>query len=119
MGRSGGALRVWPIWPAALWTLVFFVLPLGAMLALSFAERVGDRVVSWASLANYRAFLTLGDGTLVKALVNSIEVTVSVTILSVALAYPVAYILAYRVPAPWPRPALGIGRAAGRGRGCE
>src|SRR3546814_1772952 len=76
------------------------------MLALSFAERVGDRVVSWASLANYRAFLTLGDGTLVKALVNSIEVTVSVTILSVALAYPVAYILAYRVPARWQRLAL-------------
>jgi spermidine/putrescine transport system permease protein len=106
MRRSRGGLRLWPIWPAALWTLVFFVVPLGAMLALSFAERVGDRIVSWASLANYRAFLTLGDGTLVKALANSIEVTVSVTVLSVALAYPLAYILAYRVPARWQRLAL-------------
>lgn len=106
MRRSGGGLKFWPIWPAALWTLVFFVVPLGAMLALSFAERVGDRIVAWGSLANYRAFLTLGDGTLVKALVNSIEVTVSVTVLSVALAYPLAYILAYRVPARWQRLAL-------------
>jgi spermidine/putrescine transport system permease protein len=103
MERPGGALRLWPIWPAALWTLVFFVLPLGAMLALSFAERAGDRIVSWLSLANYRAFLTLGDGTLVKALVNSIEVTLVVTVISVALAYPLAYILAYRVPARWQR----------------
>src|SRR3546814_18109988 len=99
MRRSAGGLKFWPICPAALWTLVFFVVPLGAMLALSFAERVGDRIVPWASLANYRAFLTLGDGTLVKALVNSIEVTVSVTVLSVALSYPMASILASRVPA--------------------
>lgn len=106
MRRLGGGLRVWPIWPAALWTLVFFVLPLGAMLALSFTERVGDQVVSWLSLANYRAFLTLGDGTLVKALVNSVEVTVVVTALSVLLAYPLAYILAYQVPARWQRLVL-------------
>ncbi len=103
MGRPGGVLRVWPIWPAVLWTLVFFVLPLGAMLALSFAERIGDEIVSWLSLANYRAFLTLGDGTLVKALTNSIEVTLVVTVISIALAYPLAYILAYRVPSRWQR----------------
>lgn len=103
MERPEGGLKLWPIWPAALWTLVFFVLPLSAMLALSFAERAGDRIVDWFSLANYRAFLTLGNGVLVKALVNSIEVTVVVTVLSVILAYPLAYILAYRVPARWQR----------------
>ena len=103
MERPNGGLRLWPIWPAAVWTLVFFVLPLGAMLALSFAERVGDRIVSWASLANYRAFVTLGNRALVKALVNSVEVTLVVTALSVLLAYPLAYILAYRVPARWQR----------------
>ena len=103
MERSDGGLKLWPIWPAALWTLLFFALPLGAMLAMSFAERVGDRVVDWLSLANYRAFATLGNGALVKALVNSIEVTLVVTALSVLLAYPLAYILAYRVPARWQR----------------
>ncbi len=103
MQRPERGSRTWPIWPAALWTLVFFMLPLGAMLALSFAERVGDRIVSWASLANYRTFVTLGEGTLVKALLNSIEVTLAVTLLSVALAYPLAYVLAYRVPARWQR----------------
>ena len=99
-------VKAWAIWPAVLWTLVFFVLPLGAMLALSFAERTGDRIVAWGSLANYRAFATLGDGTLVKALVNSIEVTIVVTVLSVVIAYPLAYILAYRVPARWRRALL-------------
>lgn len=103
MERSERGTRLWPIWPAAVWTLLFFVLPLGAMLALSFAERVGDRIVSWFSLANYRAFATLGNGALVKALVNSVEVTIAVTIISVLLAYPLAYILAYRVPARWQR----------------
>jgi len=99
-------VKAWAIWPAVVWTLVFFVLPLGAMLALSFAERVGDRIVAWGSLANYRAFATLGDGTLVKALINSIEVTIVVTVLSVVIAYPLAYILAYRVPARWRRALL-------------
>ena len=105
MRREGG-VKAWAIWPAVVWTLVFFVLPLGAMLALSFAERIGDRIVAWGSLANYRAFVTLGDGTLVKALVNSIEVTIVVTVLSVVIAYPLAYILAYRVPARWRRALL-------------
>jgi len=103
MQRPGRLLRFWPIWPATLWTLVFFVLALGAMLALSFAERAGDRIVAWPSLANYQAFVSLGGGALVKALVNSIEVTLSVTAISLALAYPLAYILAYRVPARWQR----------------
>ncbi|GIK99094.1 MAG: spermidine/putrescine ABC transporter permease [Alphaproteobacteria bacterium] len=103
MQRPGRVLRFWPIWPATLWTLVFFVLALGAMLALSFAERAGDRTVAWPSLANYQAFVSLGGGALVKALVNSIEVTLAVTAISVALAYPLAYILAYRVPARWQR----------------
>jgi spermidine/putrescine transport system permease protein len=100
---SRADLRDWGLWPAMLWTALFFVLPLGAMLAMSFAERVAGKITFTWTLANYAAFFTRADGTFVKALFNSLEVTVATTILSVLVAYPLAYILAYRVPAQWRR----------------
>ncbi|HJR23104.1 MAG TPA: ABC transporter permease [Dongiaceae bacterium] len=96
-------LRDWGLWPAMLWTALFFVLPLGAMLAMSFAERVAGKITFTWTLANYAAFFTRAEGTFVKALFNSLEVTVATTILSILVAYPLAYILAYRVPAQWRR----------------
>ena len=100
---SRADLRDWGLWPAVLWTALFFVLPLGAMLAMSFAERVAGKIAFIWTLANYAAFFTRADGTFVKALFNSLEVTVATTILSILVAYPLAYILAYRVPAQWRR----------------
>ena len=100
---SRADLRDWGLWPAILWTAVFFVLPLGAMLAMSFAERVAGKITFTWTLANYAAFFTRAEGTFVKALFNSLEVTVATTILSILVAYPLAYILAYRVPAQWRR----------------
>lgn len=96
-------LREWGLWPAVLWTALFFVLPLGAMLAMSFAERVAGKITFSWTLANYAAFFTRAEGTFVRALVNSLEVTILVTVLSILVAYPLAYILAYRVPAKWRR----------------
>jgi spermidine/putrescine transport system permease protein len=96
-------LRDWGLWPAVLWTALFFALPLGAMLAMSFAERVAGKITFTWTLANYAAFFTRAEGTFVKALFNSLEVTVATTILSILVAYPLAYILAYRVPAQWRR----------------
>jgi spermidine/putrescine transport system permease protein len=96
-------LRDWGLWPAVLWTALFFVLPLGAMLAMSFAERVAGKITFTWTLANYAAFFTRADGTFVKALTNSLEVTVLATILSILVAYPLAYILAYRIPKGWQR----------------
>jgi spermidine/putrescine transport system permease protein len=96
-------LRDWGLWPAVLWTALFFVLPLGAMLAMSFAERVAGKITFTWTLANYAAFFTRAEGTFVQAVVNSLEVTILVTILSILVAYPLAYILAYRVPAKWRR----------------
>jgi len=96
-------LRDWGLWPAMLWTALFFALPLGAMLAMSFAERVAGKITFTWTLANYAAFFTRAEGTFVKALFNSLEVTLATTILSILVAYPLAYILAYRVPARWRR----------------
>ncbi len=86
--------------PALGWTLAFFVLPLLAMVAISFFPRDG----SGFSLAAYQQFLT--SPSYYFALVNSLEVTVLVTIISIVLAYPFAWILADVVPPRWQRLAL-------------
>ena len=104
--KIGAGLKSWGHVPALAWTLLFFVLPLLAMLVMSFSARVGGKIeLSW-TLDNYRAFLTRADGTFVGALINSIEVTIATTIISVLVAYPLAYILAYRVPKNWQRLVL-------------
>jgi spermidine/putrescine transport system permease protein len=99
-------LKSWGHAPALAWTLLFFVLPLIAMLVMSFSARVDGKIELTWTLDNYRAFLTRAYGTFVGALWNSIEVTVITTIVSVVVAYPLAYILAYKVPKQWQRFAL-------------
>lgn len=84
--------------PATLFTVLFFAVPLAAMVAVSFTAGGS------ASLDNYRHFLT--QPSYVKALVNSLEVTLIVTALSVVVAYPLAWVLAERVPERWQRAAL-------------
>ncbi len=84
--------------PAALFTVLFFVVPLAAMVAVSFTAGGA------ASLDNYRHFLT--QPSYVKALANSLEVTLIVTAISVVVAYPLAWVLAERVPERWQRAAL-------------
>lgn len=84
--------------PAAIFTMVFFLIPLGAMLAVSFSGAEGF------SLDNYRHFLS--QPSYVQALVNSLQVTLTVTVISILIAYPLAWILAERVPERWQRLAL-------------
>lgn len=84
--------------PAAGFTLLFFLVPLAAMVAASLSGEAG------VSLDNYRHFLT--QPSYIQALVNSLQVTVVVTVVSVMLAYPLAWILAERVPERWQRAAL-------------
>jgi len=90
--------------PALLWTVAFFVLPFAAMVALSFAHMEGREVVRGFDPGNYVRICT--DWTMLKALINSLEITVVVTLVSVVLAYPLAAIIAFRVPARWQRLAL-------------
>ncbi len=90
--------------PALLWTIVFFVLPFLAMLALSFAHMEARTIVPGLDPGNYiRAF---SDWSQLNALINSVEITVTVTVISVVLAWPLAAIIAWRVPPRLQRLAL-------------
>jgi len=101
----GGKLRGWGfVGPGLLWTVAFFVLPLGIMAAYSLFTRVGGRIVTQLTAGNYIAFFSKPHH--YQALFNSLEVALITTVISVLLAYPLAYILAYRVPPRWQRLAL-------------
>ncbi len=90
--------------PALLWTVAFFAMPLVIMALYSVWQRVGMKLVTDFTLANYGA--VFAKSYLLDSLVNSIEVTLIVTVISVLLAYPLAYILAEKVPRRWQRMAL-------------
>ncbi|MDW4551368.1 ABC transporter permease [Defluviimonas sp. D31] len=90
--------------PALLWTVAFFVLPFLAMLLLSFGHMENRTVVQGFDPGNYIRIFT--EWTMLKALLNSLEITVVVTIISVVLAWPLAAIIAFRVPSRWQRLAL-------------
>lgn len=98
----------WNSWrfvlPALVWTLAFFVVPFCFMLVMSFWQRIGGEIVATWGLHNYLNFFAKSH--LLKALINSIEISLSVTFLSVVLAYPLAWIIAHRVPERWQRTAL-------------
>lgn len=90
--------------PALAWTAAFFLMPLAIMAVHSLYQRVGARLITEPSLANYQAFFERSF--LIEALLNSLAVTLIVTVASVLLAYPLALILAYRVPPSWQRVGL-------------
>jgi spermidine/putrescine transport system permease protein len=94
----------WMIWPAVVFTMVFFVVPLIMMVCVSFWTRAGGALVADWNIQNYVKFFTREY--LLTALRNSIEVTLLTTALSVLLAYPLAYILAFHVPERWQKIAL-------------
>jgi len=97
-------LARWMIWPAVLFTIVFFVVPLITMVLVSFWVRSGGTLVPDWTVQNYVKFFTRDY--LLTALRNSIEVTLLTTALSVLLAYPLAYILAFHVPERWQKIVL-------------
>lgn len=74
------------------------------MVVMSLWHRIGGKIVATWNLDNYTVFFAKPH--LVKALVNSIEISLSVTVISILLAYPLAWIIAERVPQRWQRLAL-------------
>lgn len=90
--------------PALIWTAAFFILPFLGMVALSFAHMEGRQIVRGGDAGNYVRIFT--DWTMLKALINSLEITAVVTVISILLAYPLAAIIAFRVPSRWQRLAL-------------
>ncbi|MFK7993935.1 MAG: ABC transporter permease [Granulosicoccus sp.] len=101
-------LSWWARWrfllPALLWTVAFFVVPFVFMIIMSLWQRIGGKIIATWNLDNYIEFFTKPH--LVKALINSLEISFSVTVISVVLAYPLAWIISERVPARWQRTAL-------------
>jgi len=100
-GRAAFDFTRWAVHPALIFTTVFFVLPLGVMVVVSFWQRVYGKLTATWTFASYTKFF--GKDYLLDALYNSIEVTLLTTVISILLAYPLAYILAYRVPTRWQR----------------
>jgi spermidine/putrescine transport system permease protein len=92
-------LARWMLWPAVLFTIVFFIVPLITMVLVSFWVRSGGTLAADWTIQNYVKFFTRDY--LLTALRNSIEVTALTTALSVILAYPLAYVLAFHVPERW------------------
>jgi spermidine/putrescine transport system permease protein len=88
------------IGPALVWTVLFFILPFAAMVAVSLRDHAQG---TW-TLANYSQFFA--NPNYLQAMVNALEVTAVVTIVSLLLAYPFAWILAEVVPQRWQRLAL-------------
>ena len=90
--------------PALIWTVLFFVLPFGFMVAMSLWERVGGKILRTWSTGNYAAFFAKPH--FLEGLTNSLEITLTVTVISIVLAYPLAWFIAMRVPERWQRAAL-------------
>lgn len=99
MRPGGGSLVRWAVYPALVYSLVFFAMPFLVMVAVSFWQRLRGRLEATWTLANYEKLVS--KDYLLEALVNSVEVTVLTTAVSVLIAYPLAYVLAYRVSARW------------------
>ena len=74
----------WAVYPAGVFTAVFFVLPLIAMVVVSFWTRSRGGLSATWTLKNYITFFERDY--LVASLYNSIEVTLLSTAISVLLA---------------------------------
>ena len=104
MNRKPVDAAQWLAWPAILYTLAFFVLPLAVMVCVSFWVRRSSGLEADWTVDNYVKFFTRPY--LITALLNSIEVTLITTALSVVLAYPFAYVLAFHVSPKWQKLVL-------------
>jgi len=77
-----------------LWLLVFFILPMLAMLLYSFWRVVDYQIVADFTLRNYQK---IGGPLYVGVFLSTIKLSIYVTVLSLIIGYPVAYFLARKV----------------------
>lgn len=89
--------RTWParlalLGPGTTWWLVFFLAPVGVLVAYSFFERgpYGGVVYDW-TLDNYRRAL---DDLYIGVLLTSVRIAVVSTVAALLLGYPAAYFIA-------------------------
>jgi spermidine/putrescine transport system permease protein len=83
--------------PSALWTLLFFVVPLGIMVVYSFGQRdVVTLELHWGwTLENYS---DITRSLYRNAIVRSIVLSVTATVLCLVIAFPVAYYISRQTP---------------------
>jgi putative ABC transport system permease protein len=74
----------WMVWPAVVFTVLFFVMPLIVMACVSFWDRQGSFMAGSWTVQNYVKFFTRDY--LLTALVNSIEVTLILLIVGLCLS---------------------------------
>jgi spermidine/putrescine transport system permease protein len=83
--------------PALLYLTVFFVIPLGIVVAYSFATRSRTgrtELRDW----NVEAYARLGDDIVRTIAVRSLWIALATTLISLVLAYPLAYYMSTRSP---------------------
>lgn len=73
-----------------LWLLVFFILPMMAMLLYSFWRVIDYQIVADFTLRNYQK---IGGPLYVGVFLSTIKLSIYVTVLSLLIGYPVAYFL--------------------------
>lgn len=85
--------------PGTFWLMVFFLIPLGIVWALSFAEKTSivDTEVT-GTLANY--IRALSTPVYLQIIWKSIWISVLATILCLVIAYPIAFVVAF-APDKW------------------
>ena len=89
-------LSLWLLAPSCLWMLAFFLLPLGLMLAVSFATRGAYGGVEWVlTWDNYRELL---DPLYWRIYGRSFLLAASTTVLCALLGFPLAYLMAASPP---------------------
>lgn len=95
--RSGVKLSL-VLGPGAFWLLVFFLIPLGVVLAYSFASRGAYGQVIWRlTLENYTRFF---DWLYIRVFLVSVWIALLTTVICLVIGYPFAFVMA-RVPRRW------------------
>jgi spermidine/putrescine transport system permease protein len=95
--RQRESLRVlFLIFPSAFWLIVFFLIPLFIVLAISFGRRGTYGGVVWElGVENYRRFF---DPLYLRIFARSVYIALATTIFCLLLGYPLAFFIARRPP---------------------
>jgi len=98
---GAGAHRWLGLLPAALWLLIFFLLPVGLVFLMSFAERGPYGGVRWTfGLENYRRAI---DPLYLPVYGRSLLLATATTVLCLLISYPIASYIALRADPKWKR----------------
>ncbi len=89
-------LSLWLLAPSCFWMLAFFLLPLGLMLAVSFATRGAYGGVEW--VLTWDSYRELLDPLYWRIYGRSLLLAASTTVLCALLGFPLAYLMAASPP---------------------